>query len=90
MQSISLYLLKFFFFFFQVYGSANSIGLLDIMGFENYSANSYEQLCINAASEQMDFFFNRFVFCWEREEYASEGILVHLDDSDTRYWIVFV
>ena len=50
------------------------MGILDIFGFENiYGSNSFEQLCINTASEQMHYYFNQFVFCWEREEYLSEG-----------------
>ena len=58
----------------QVYGGITTIGILDIFGFENiYGSNSFEQLCINTASEQMHYYFNQFVFCWEREEYLSEG-----------------
>jgi len=38
------------------------------------------QLCINAANEQLHFYFNQFIFCWEREEYILEGIPVSLDE----------
>lgn len=50
------------------------IGILDIFGFENFSHNSFEQLCINIANEQMQFYYNEYVFVWELEEYAADGV----------------
>ncbi|CAH1772774.1 unnamed protein product [Owenia fusiformis] len=50
------------------------IGILDIAGFENFPHNSFEQLCINVANEQLQFYFNQHIFTWELDEYAKEGV----------------
>ncbi|BFZ01247.1 hypothetical protein BsWGS_04286 [Bradybaena similaris] len=52
----------------------DSIGVLDIFGFEDFGINSFEQFCINYANEHLQYYFNQHIFKFEQEEYQREGI----------------
>lgn len=53
---------------------SRSISILDLFGFEKFQTNSYEQLCINVANEQFQYFYRQHIFSWEMKEFENEQI----------------
>ena len=52
----------------------NSIGILDVFGFEVFEKNGLEQLCINYCNERLQELFDEFIFTKEQDTYADHGI----------------
>ncbi|XP_056286414.1 unconventional myosin-XV [Pseudoliparis swirei] len=52
----------------------STVGVVDIYGFEDLGVNSFEQLCINFANEQLQHFVHKAVISQEQEEYRAEQI----------------
>ena len=51
-----------------------SIGILDMAGFESFPSNGLDQLLINVANERLQFYFNEHLFSQEQRELKTGGI----------------
>ncbi|KAJ3608052.1 hypothetical protein NHX12_025102, partial [Muraenolepis orangiensis] len=58
----------------------SGVGVVDIYGFEDLGVNSFEQLCINFANEQLQHFLKHF-HCLDLLSSRPHGILRILDDQ---------
>ena len=54
--------------------SGSWIGLLDIFGFEDFTHNGFEQLCINLTNETLQHHYNSYIFQKDIEECRAEGV----------------
>ncbi|ORY02427.1 hypothetical protein K493DRAFT_312084 [Basidiobolus meristosporus CBS 931.73] len=54
----------------------NFIGLVDMMGFQNRSVDSFNQFCVNFANERIHNFLNHQIFELNNIDYEDQGIAV--------------
>lgn len=75
---LDLYINKYSkFFCFSQHRTAFTIGLLDMFGFENFKINSFEQLMVNTANEEMQSAFYRNQISYNQQAYQQEGLSYH-------------
>lgn len=61
-----------------------TVGLLDIFGFENFELNQFEQLCINYVNEKLHNLYISSIFGAEKAEMEREGLNVTLKMPDLK------
>lgn len=69
------------------------IGVLDIFGFEVFTKNGFEQLCINYCNEKLQSHFNGVIFESEMQMYRDEGVntdLISFSDVDNSECVALV
>lgn len=57
-----------------VFGDPYAVGVLDMFGFEANDHNTLENLLVNVANEQVQYYYNQYIFNWEMQDYSEEGI----------------
>ncbi|XP_015118625.1 neither inactivation nor afterpotential protein C [Diachasma alloeum] len=68
-----------------LFGDKYVVSVLDMFGFECFSANRFEQLIVNTMNEQLQCYYNQRVFAWEMQEQEEENIPVqHFHYYDNR------
>jgi myosin heavy subunit len=64
--------------------TTQTVGLLDIFGFENFELNQFEQLCINYVNEKLHNLYISSIFGAEKKEMEREGLDVKLKMPDLK------
>ena len=64
------------------------IGFLDIFGFENFTYNTFEQLCINFTNERLQAHFTDALIKRQQDDYKREGVTcAHINFPDNQLQI---
>ena len=67
------------------------IGFLDIFGFDNFTYNTFEQLCINFTNERLQSHFTDALIKRQQEDYKREGVTcAHINFPDNALQIQLI